>query len=43
MPSVTPFCIKCQNGFQFNTLTSTCVAQKYTIPNCKIQTFDYNN
>ena len=43
MPSITPFCIKCQNGFQFNYVNGFCVAQIYTIPNCKIQTIDYNN
>lgn len=32
------FCIKCQNGFQFDTTNSVCIPQMNSILNCKIQT-----
>lgn len=33
-----PYCIKCQDGFEFDTVNLVCVQQSNSIPNCKIQT-----
>ena len=40
--SSTFYCIRCQDGFQFNTATSQCMPQMNSISNCKVQLPDYN-
>lgn len=32
------YCIKCQDGFQFDTTNSVCIPQMNSIANCKVQT-----
>ncbi len=32
------FCIKCMDGFEFDSTNSVCIPQTNSIPNCKVQT-----
>lgn len=36
--STGPYCVQCQDGFQYDTVNNVCRPQTNTIPNCKIQT-----
>lgn len=37
------YCIKCQDGFQFDSTNSVCIPQSNSISKCKIQTsWGYN-
>jgi hypothetical protein len=40
--STTSYCIKCMDGFQYNTVTNQCLPQQNSIPNCLVQIPNYN-